>query len=270
MGALPLSKVDEFAAAFREGLQNSDEAAHTTDDIIQSTSTACRANSFSADTPVLMGDGTRKPISEVEEGDMVLATDPETGETGAREVLVTMPHTDQLLTLRTSAGEIVTTEDHRYWNQTDQQWQESQHLDEGERLLPADGDVVTVEGLDWSTVHTDDAYDLNIDDLHTFYVAAGDENVLVHNCGVDDVLDGLGGGRQPHARTVADDAELQSVFDELTLGASPIPGRSSYDGQYWLREDGIEIGLRNTSSTGGRTIDVVYPNGDRRVVHIQD
>jgi hypothetical protein len=40
---------------------------------------------------------------------------------------------------------------------------------------------VLVEGLDWTTVHTDDAYDLTIDDLHTFYVAAGDENVLVHH-----------------------------------------------------------------------------------------
>ena len=49
---------------------------------------------------------------------MSLATDPETGESGAREVVATLPYTDQLLTLRTSSGVIVTTEDHRSWNAT--------------------------------------------------------------------------------------------------------------------------------------------------------
>lgn len=43
---------------------------------------------------------------------MSLATDPETGESRAREVVATLPHTDQLLTLRTSSGVIVTIEDH--------------------------------------------------------------------------------------------------------------------------------------------------------------
>ena len=142
----------------------------------------CRANSFAPKTLVLMANGTRKPISEVREGDYVYATDPETGETGAREVLATMPHTDQLLTLKTSSGDVVTTEDHRYWNATDSEWQESQHLDEGDRLLTTDGEIVTVEGLDWSTVHTDDAYDLTVAEFHSFYVAAGDDAVLVHNC----------------------------------------------------------------------------------------
>ncbi len=128
-----------------------------------------------------LANGERRPISEIREGDMVLATDPETGETGAREVIATLPHTDQLLTLRLSSGDVVTTEDHRYWNDTDQAWQESQDLDEGDRLLTADGDIVTVEGLDWSSVHTDDAYDLDVADLDSFYVGAGDESVLVHN-----------------------------------------------------------------------------------------
>jgi hypothetical protein len=131
-----------------------------------------------------LANGTRKPISEIEVGEYVYATDPETGETGPREVIATLPHTDQLLTLRTSSGEIVTTEDHKYWNASDEEWQESQDLDEGDRLLTADGDQVTVEGLDWTTVHTAPAYDLDVADLDSFYVAAGDDEVLVHNCNV--------------------------------------------------------------------------------------
>jgi hypothetical protein len=38
--------------------------------------------SFSGETRVLMVDGTTKVISEVEVADLVLAWDPETGETG--------------------------------------------------------------------------------------------------------------------------------------------------------------------------------------------
>ncbi|MEI2697685.1 MAG: polymorphic toxin-type HINT domain-containing protein [Microthrixaceae bacterium] len=129
-----------------------------------------------------MANGTTKPISEVVAGEYVYATDPETGESGPREVTATLPHTDQLLTLRLSSGDVVTTEDHKYWNETDEEWQDSQQLDDGDRLRSADGYEVTVEGLDWSTVHTAGAYDLTIDDLHTFYVGAGHENVLVHNC----------------------------------------------------------------------------------------
>ncbi|MEU2156246.1 RHS repeat-associated core domain-containing protein [Streptomyces sp. NPDC019396] len=43
-------------------------------------------NSFTADTPVLMADGTRKDIKDVKIGDQILATDPETGQTGPRKV----------------------------------------------------------------------------------------------------------------------------------------------------------------------------------------
>jgi hypothetical protein len=43
-------------------------------------------NSFVGDTPVLMADGSTKPIRDVQVGDEVLATDPTTGETAAREV----------------------------------------------------------------------------------------------------------------------------------------------------------------------------------------
>lgn len=135
-----------------------------------------------------MANGERRPISEVKVGDWVHATDPETGETGARQVLATMPHTDQLMVLSTSSGGIVTTEDHRYWNATDHEWQESQRLDPGDRLYTADGDHVTVEGLDWATVHTAGAYDLDVADLDSFYVGAGDDEVLVHNCFGSDQL----------------------------------------------------------------------------------
>jgi hypothetical protein len=180
-----------------------------------------------------MANGERKPISEVKEGDYVYATDPETGETGAREVIATLPHTDQLLTLNTSSGDVVTTEDHRYWNETDQQWQESQDLDAGDRLLSADGDEVTVEGLDWTTIHTDAAYDLTIDDLHTYYVVSSEgEAVLVHNCTgfADDNLEHIFRDAPGHLAddTIANRQIIQSAVDPANLIGTSADGVSRY------------------------------------------
>ncbi|HQF95688.1 MAG TPA: RHS repeat-associated core domain-containing protein [Microthrixaceae bacterium] len=68
----------------------------------------CRAgaSSFGADTGVLMADGTTTPISELEVGDQVVATDPETGETSAETVEAVWVHDDQLVDLATTAGPI--------------------------------------------------------------------------------------------------------------------------------------------------------------------
>jgi hypothetical protein len=79
-----------------------------------------------------------------------------------------------------------------------------------------------VEGLDWSTVHTDDAYDLTVAGLHTYYVGAGDESVLVHNCGElprlghRNVLEGkLPAGNRPLSTWTRDDL-LQLREDLVT------------------------------------------------------
>jgi hypothetical protein len=164
-----------------------------------------------------MADGGRLPISEVAVGDEVLATNPVTGETGPRKVLATLPHTDDLLMLSTSAGDIVTIEDHRFWNATDQAWQESQHLDPGDRLHSADGEPVMARGLDWSTVHTGTAYDLTIADLHTFYVAAGETSVLVHNCDIGAVLSASRNFNRGQRTSILDQgtasAEWKHIFD---------------------------------------------------------
>ncbi|WP_220189666.1 Hint domain-containing protein, partial [Streptomyces phytophilus] len=51
-----------------------------------SKSPECESNSFTAGTPVLMADGTTKPIEDVKVGDKVLTTDPETGKTSIETV----------------------------------------------------------------------------------------------------------------------------------------------------------------------------------------
>ena len=139
--------------------------------------------SFSADTAVLLGDGTTtKPISELEPGDEVWATDPETGESGPRGVEAVWPHYDWLLEFDVDGGSVTTTEDHHFWNATDREWQETQHLDAGDLLLTPSGEQLAAGSLDWSTWHYDEAYDLTIEGVHSYYVDTGDSDVLVHNC----------------------------------------------------------------------------------------
>ena len=145
------------------------------DDVIEA---AC---SFSGETEVVMADGTTKPLSRVEVGDWVLAHDPATGERGARQVTHVWIHDDVLVDLGVDGEYLTTTVDHPFWNVTDESWQRADTLDAGDLLLTADGGTVRVDGIDWSTSRTDTAYNLTINDIHTYHVTVGTEGVLVHN-----------------------------------------------------------------------------------------
>jgi hypothetical protein len=138
-------------------------------------------HSFSASTPVVLADGTTKPIAAVQVGDVVLATDPNTGETSAETVTATWVHDDILVDLSVGDKALTTTEDHLFWNATDEQWQEAQDFDPGDALLTPTGDTVTVTGVAWTTTHVAPAYNLTVEHLHTYYAVAGVTPVLVHN-----------------------------------------------------------------------------------------
>ncbi|WP_308440453.1 polymorphic toxin-type HINT domain-containing protein [Catellatospora citrea] len=135
---------------------------------------------------MLLGDGSSKPISEIQVGDEVLATDPATGESGPREVTQLWIHQDELIDLKIGENYLTTTEDHRFWNETDQEWQRAEALDVGDKLRTPDGKTATVYGLRPATRHIAAAYNLTVAELHTYYVIAGDTPVLVHND--DDVI----------------------------------------------------------------------------------
>jgi RHS repeat-associated protein len=167
----------------------------------------CGGKSFASDTPVLMADGTTKQIGDVQPGDQVLATDPETGDQSSETVTNVWVHNDELVDLQlgkpNGSGAVVTvttTDDHRFWNDTDQQWQPASALDPGDRLRAADGNPTTVVGLLEHTRHEADAYNLTVSELHTYYVIVGTTPVLVHNAGPGGCAPfGNGGVRAPKA-----------------------------------------------------------------------
>ena len=142
-----------------------------------------------------MADGTRKPISELTVGDKVIATDPETGLTAVRAVTAVHLNLDTALADLTVVDDdgdvsvIHTTQHHPFWNVSDSRWTDVIDLNGGDRLRSLDGSLLTVVGLR-AFAREQWMWDLTIDDIHSFYVANGDEAVLVHNCiGIPSVTD---------------------------------------------------------------------------------
>jgi hypothetical protein len=141
------------------------------------------AHSFPAGTRVLMADGTDRPIEQIEAGDLVAATDPTTGETGARAVTRTIHTPDDRnftdVTL-TDGSTLTSTSHHPYWAQNDLTWKNAGDLETGDTLrTPQNSAAVITATRDWRGLQ--DAYDLTVDDLHTYYVSTGTTHVLVHN-----------------------------------------------------------------------------------------
>ncbi|PSK96121.1 intein [Murinocardiopsis flavida] len=153
---------------------------------------SCKANSFLPATPVLMADGSTQPISAVQEGEEVLAFDPRTGREGPRPVtdLIAGTGTKDLveitLTGRTGAASTVTaTAEHPFWAPDRAAWVDAEDVRAGTRLRGSNGAWATVAGVEHRTAPGQEARNLTVAGLHTYYVMAGDQPVLVHNddCG---------------------------------------------------------------------------------------
>lgn len=143
--------------------------------------------SFAGTTPVLMADGTHKPIRDVRPGDYVHATDPVSAVNGPRRVIDTFVHRDTLVDLTLNGGSrITTTADHPFWSSTDRTFEDARDLAPGEKVLSANGTEMAVGGLDAGAAREGSAYNLAVLGLHTYHV--GDAEVLVHNSGCLAVL----------------------------------------------------------------------------------
>lgn len=161
-------------------------------------SAATQCNSFPTGVQVLMADGTAKPIEDLRDGDTVMATDPQTGETAPRTVTATITTPDDKdftdLTLTDDANPrgppvaITSTYHHPYWSETRHQWVDAGELTQGEQLRQPNGTTLTV-GAVRSYPYAVTTHNLTVDDFHTYYVLAGAASVLVHNCPLSDATD---------------------------------------------------------------------------------
>ncbi|MFD9284556.1 polymorphic toxin-type HINT domain-containing protein, partial [Streptomyces mirabilis] len=150
---------------------------------------------FPAGTKVLMAKAGTKNIETIHPGDTVLATDPLTGHTAARKVsrlIITDgdKHFDEL-TIATPDGprNLTATYEHPFWSPSAHRWVKARDLTPGATLLSTNGATIGVQTNRAFDQHTR-TYNLTVDDVHTYYVVAGETPVLVHNaspCAIKDI-----------------------------------------------------------------------------------
>jgi hypothetical protein len=147
------------------------------------------SHSFPAGTEVVLADGSVKPIEDVRVGDVVLnAVGGDPGATLQQhrvdQIHVTTTDTDFTeLTIDTAHGpqKLVGTQNHPFYDLTRKAFVTASQLAVGDRLQTADSSSAVVAAVrDYTGAMV--TYDLGIDDLHTYFVEAGDTPILVHNC----------------------------------------------------------------------------------------
>ncbi len=210
-------KGKRMSGKFRKALDVFEELAEKCDNVPNAPGVARFGNSFVPGTPVLLADGKRKPIEQVRVGDRVLATDPATGRTGARIVTATVGGavaTKQLVDITvdtdgdtgTDTAVISATAHHSFWAPHLRAWVSASALATGTKVQNAEGELVEIEGVQRRTI-TGAAYNFTVDGFHTYYVGAGEQSVLVHNCGKIDIDQGIFGAH-PKDHVNKSDADL--------------------------------------------------------------
>ncbi|WP_405110604.1 polymorphic toxin-type HINT domain-containing protein [Micromonospora sp. NBC_01405] len=212
-------------------------------------------HSFAPSTRVLLADGSSRPISDLSIGDEVAATEPESGKTEAKRVTQLHINQDRDLTdvtvRDTKSGKktvLKTTQNHPFWDATEQHWVNAGQLKAGHRLLVHDnkrlegdgtgagmggggpGSQVTVTAVHNFTGNQR-MHDLTVADIHTYYVLAGDQLVLVHNCGDgdDDLIDlyhGTSSGGADNIRKNGVDTQYANPDKDFGQGFYTTTGRA--------------------------------------------
>lgn len=162
-------------------------------------------NSFVPGTLVVMADGSRKPIEDVKTGDVVLVTDPVTGKTTTKPVVATIigQGTKHLVEVTIdpdgdegdATGTVVATGNHPFWVPELREWVEAADLKAGQWLRTSAGTHVQISATrQWT--EPAQVHNLTVDDIHTYYVLAGEKSLLVHNssCAVHGGPTGLPSG----------------------------------------------------------------------------
>ena len=120
-------------------------------------------------------------IESIAVGDMVIATDPETGETAEKQVKNTfINETEELAHVFVDGEEIVCTPGHKFYA-AEKGWTSAIELRAGDQLQLVNGQYVTVEKVQHELLEKPvKVYNFEVEDFHTYYVGTNLQ-VLVHN-----------------------------------------------------------------------------------------
>ncbi|MEW1640157.1 ricin-type beta-trefoil lectin domain protein [Streptomyces sp. NPDC093801] len=254
--------------------------------------TEMAANSFLAGTLVKLANGETKQIEDLENGDEVLATDPETGETSAQPVVASIvTETDKQyveLTLESNGAtsSIVSTVHHPFWSDTTASWLDAADLRPGMTLRTDQDASATVAASRRFDAHQR-TYNLTVARLHTYYVLAGNTPILVHNSGIcgktalengdwQHILD----RHRPGGALVDDEAGIftgkekvvrQRIADTINRGTpkpntpDPVTG-APRPGQIYEWDFGTTVGKAGSANGGGDLTSIRVIVNDGQVV----
>ncbi|WP_375430834.1 Hint domain-containing protein [uncultured Friedmanniella sp.] len=200
--------------------------------------TAC----FVAGTPVLLADGTTKPIEDIQIGDEVAAFNPETGENEPRRVLDAFTHHD-IPTYRVILDNdqaVTTTAEHPFMVDG-QGWTPVRELRKGDQLVRPDGSTVTIHSID-ATGEVATVHNFEVDGLHNYYIQAGHHRLLVHNanCGRADFVANSDGVVVPTSR-----ARLEEGYRSAGLPSAP----TASPGTQYTLSDGSRVRVMEPTNT---------------------
>ena len=137
---------------------------------------------FIAGTPIMTSIG-HVAIEAIEAGDLVWATNPETGETKLKEVVHTFVNeTNELVHLTIGEETISATPTHPFYVPK-KGWTSAIDLRAGDILVTVNGEYVVLEKVQHELLeYPVTVYNFEVEDFHTYHV--GEQSLLVHNkCG---------------------------------------------------------------------------------------
>ncbi len=165
---------------------------------------------FPSGTLVKIADGYT-PIETIKEGDVVIAFDEITRENSLKKVLKTYESQSEYLCVFHIEDEIIEcTKSHRLWSVDHNDWIAAGEIYEGIKLSNADGRVRTVAKVAGRKGRVE-TYNLEVEDVHTYYVSPLD--ILVHN-------------GNPFANSIFND--LSTRYTEIYRYYDPITQKTQY------------------------------------------
>ncbi|MEV4924323.1 polymorphic toxin-type HINT domain-containing protein [Streptomyces roseoverticillatus] len=176
-----IGKLGKLAKGGKKASKGGKEVEEGTEKLLEKCS-----HSFTPGTEVLLADGTSKNIEDVETGDKILATDPETRESKPREVVASIvtendkSFTDLTVETEQGAASVIATDTHPFWELSENKWVNAEDLRPGSSLRTEKGETLWVKATR-HFVKLQRTHDLTVSGVHTYYVLAGETPVLVHN-----------------------------------------------------------------------------------------
>ncbi len=128
------------------------------------------------------------PIEDIQPGDLVWATDEETGETALKEVVqIFRNETEEWVHVKVNGEEITCTPMHPFYSPVKGRTS-AVDLRAGDILVMLNGEYVVVEQVQHELLESPETtYNFEVEEFHTYYV--GENPILVHNTGCGNKLD---------------------------------------------------------------------------------